>query len=288
MAEVDEDREDLDALTDEEREALAEPGEEEGEAEEQDEGDAEQADATVEAAPKIPAEPVAGAEETEEEAEGPTQAQAPLAAKAPGDAEARGAAIDEREADLKRKLDDGDITTAEFMDGLKVVGKDRSNLEWEVRKAELAAEMTEQARTNAWNKEVADFMTTTGAKLTASRPMMLAFDEVVKAITADPANQSLSDRQMLSKAYRQFEGDLSKMGVTATAPKAPSAPVPAAPKRERNIPPTLARVPSTDIEPTDGGKWAVLDRMADKDPIAYERAVERMSDAERAEYGAVN
>ena len=43
-------------------------------------------------------------------------------------------------------------------------------------------------------------------------------------------------------------------------------------------------MPSAEIESTTGGKYAVLDRLASTDPLGYEAALERMSEAERNAY----
>ncbi|WP_331373785.1 hypothetical protein [Sinorhizobium chiapasense] len=55
------------------------------------------------------------------------------------------------------------------------------------------------------------------------------------------------------------------------------------PKRE--VPPTLANVPAADISDTDdGGEFAYLDRLANKDIEAYERELGRLSDEKRDRY----
>jgi hypothetical protein len=48
----------------------------------------------------------------------------------------------------------------------------------------------------------------------------------------------------------------------------------------------LAKVPAADVEDTNGGRFAVLDRMASTDPLGYEEALNKMSAAERDAYMA--
>ena len=51
-------------------------------------------------------------------------------------------------------------------------------------------------------------MTTTAkAIIDKGEPALLAFDAIVKKVTADPANQRLSDRAQLAKASKSFQKD---------------------------------------------------------------------------------
>jgi hypothetical protein len=257
-----------------------------GKTEEEDEPA--KAAAEKEAADKAAAEAEAAkaaAGETEKEAdEGPTEVAAPLRAKAPEKAEEAIAAIRAEEEELATKFDDGEITAREFRDGLNKLGERREELNWSKRKAELAGEMSRQAQENAWHAEVRDFMTTTGANIAKSKAAMIAFDEVVKAVTADPANQKLSDRAQLDKAFKLFMDDVGgALGAKVEAP-APKPKGEAAVKKERVVPPTLAKMPAAEPESTDGGKYAALDRLAISDPLGYEKAIAKMSETEQAEY----
>ena len=58
----------------------------------------------------------------------------------------------------------------------------------------------------------------------------------------------------------------------------------AKPKREIPQVPSLANVPAADVDQPGDDKFAMLDRLADKDPVAYERALDKLSEAEREEY----
>lgn len=270
----------MDALTDEERAAIGEEGLEDTEAEAGDEG-------VEETAKESAAETEAQASETDEAEELADPILPPLRARAPENIEEIITAISSEEDALAQKFDDGDITAREYRDGLNRLNAQRDELNWNKRKADLAREMEDTAKANAWQKEVSDFMTTTAAHITKSHAAMIAFDDVVKKVTSDPANLNLSDRAQLDKAYKIFMNEVGEaFGIQPQQSQQTKATAPA-PKAARNIPPTLAKVPASDMEDLDGGKFAALDRLAAADPVAYESAVAKMSEAERAQYESV-
>lgn len=229
----------------------------------------------------------AGAAEADEEDQlAARPVETPLRANAPADADDKLKALADKEATLETKFEDGDITAAEYRKGLAAINDERNDLKWQQHKAELAADMQQQARVNSWNGTVRDFMATDAAVIGKNQPMLKAFDEYVQRITGDAANAALSDRKMLEMAWGEFQKDMSDMGVTFTAkpgaPPSKPAASPPAPKPKRELPPTLARVPQSEIEATDDGKFAALDRLASEDPEAYEAAVAKLQ--ERGEF----
>lgn len=216
----------------------------------------------------------------------------PLRASTPDNvAEVLDALAQQQEA-LAAKFDDGDITAKEYREEMDKLAAQREDIRWTQRKAELSAEMQENAKREAWVNEVNDFMTTgPGAAIAKSQVQMVAFDNIVRAVTADPQNANLSDRAQLHKAFRLYKEDVKRTyGVDLEAGSAPSAPKnqQTAPERPaRAVVPTLANVPASDPEILESGKFTALDQLASTDPIAYERAVSRLSEAERAQFEAV-
>jgi hypothetical protein len=187
-----------------------------------------------------------------------------LTARAPDNAAAVLDRVDQFEELIQTQFEDGEITSQKYRDGLRQAAEKREEVNWAQRKAELAREMDEQAKETAWYREVDRFMSTTGAAIAKSEAVKIAFDEHVKAVTSDPANQNLSDRAQLEKAHKLFMAD---MGEAFGAPS--------------------ARQPASHGECSDmdgGGRFAALDRLAETDPMAYERAVAKMSEAEQAAY----
>ena len=217
----------------------------------------------------------------------------PLRASVPDNVQEILEGLAQQQDALAAKFDDGDITAKEYRDEMDKIAAQREDIRWTQRKAELSAEMVESTKREAWIKEVNDFMTTgPGAVIAKSQVQMVAFDNIVRAVTADPANANLSDRAQLQKAFRLFKEDVQRtFGVDpeAGAPQTKQQPTqPQAPARApRAVVPTLANVPAAEPETLDQGKFSALDRLASTDPIAYERAVARLSEAERAQFEAV-
>lgn len=233
-------------------------------------------------------------EQTEDEpVEIAQRIEGPLRAPPPADVAAKTQKLDDAEIELGRRFDEGEITTNEYRDGMKQLGAERESLNWQARKAELANEMTETMQKQAWDAAVNEFMTGTGSHLTKSEALLHGFDNAVRRVTADPANHRLSDRAQLEKAYNLFWEESKAAGlnfdnaVKKTA-RQPAAQQPAPRPRDDGgkFVPTLAKVPAADSEDIDGGKWAALDRLAETDPIALEKAMAKMPQAELEAYMA--
>lgn len=277
----------LDGLTDEEIEALKEDLGEgdapivlDGDEGDDDDGEGGEGEGGKPTPPKEAPKP--NDPEPEPEAEERAEPIAPpLVATKPDDTALK--ALDDAETALETQFDDGDITASEYRKGLREVADKRAALQWEVQKADLAATMKEQAETNAWDRDVREFMAGPAAHVMASNALVQTFDAYVRQVTGDAANAGLSNKAQLAKALRLFDTDMGKAFGKQPSPKAGDAPNPA-PKPKREVPPSLARVPQADIEDMSGGKYAALDRLAETDPDAYEAAVAKMSTAEFEAY----
>lgn len=190
-----------------------------------------------------------------------------LTAKAPDQAHATLARCAEFEEEASRRFEEGEITAREYRDFLQRAADAREQARWDQRKAELASEMTQQAQDRAWYSEVDRFMATTGVQIARSHSAKIAFDEHVKAVTADPANHRLSDRAQLDKAYKLFMQDVG--GALGVAQRAAA----------------YDAMGDQGGRAVGGSDFAALDRLAETDPMAYERAVARMSPEEVDLYG---
>lgn len=199
-------------------------------------------------------------------------------------ATARLAAIDTEAENLSTRFDDGDMTAKEYAAALQKLEAERRDLDWSLRKASLAAEVVEQQATQAWfgavNEFLAEHPEIKGNKLTYA-----SFDLAVREVTGDEAHAALTSRQKLAKAYEAWS---TAFGIKPAGKPAPAAQErPAAPPR-RAMPPSLANLPAADVTSVEDGKYAALDRLAETNPLAFEAAMERMSDAERDAYMLVS
>lgn len=190
-------------------------------------------------------------------------------ARAPANAAEIEASLDRDETDLTQQFDEGDITAREYRDGVARLNDQRAELRWQKQKAELAADMRSQAEFDAWNREVENFMTKgPGAGLSKSHAAMVAFDDIVKQVTSDPANQKLSDRAQLAKAYKIYSADMAKAGIGS------------ADQIE------LARSLGDMGGGRGGADFGSIDAMIAKGDLSgVERALSRMSKDDRDRYG---
>jgi len=99
----------------------------------------------------------------------------------------------------------------------------------------------------------------------------------------------MSDKKKLETAYKMFTDDYNKafgkaVATGATTDEAVATATKAVTKAAKVIPPTLARVPASDIEATDLSPYGALDRLADSNPIEYERRLGELSERDRATY----
>ena len=186
---------------------------------------------------------------------------------------------------LETQFEDGDITSKEFRAGLDKLNKEANDLQWKVNKTELANEITEQQKMQAWYSDVGSYLAA-NPELKASQLRLKAFDTVVRQVTSDPELAKLSNQEQLAKAHEIWAREL---GQPAPKAKGQPAPKPAAEpeaKRftDRNVPPTLGRIPASAATDTDDGKYGYLDRLASTDPLKFEAELGRLSEAEQNAY----
>lgn len=198
-------------------------------------------------------------------------------------------AIGTEKDELQQQFEDGDITAKEFRAGLDKLNAEASDLQWKINKSELAEEVSEQQKVRAWYADVGDYLGE-HPELKASKLKLQAFDTIVREVTGDPANANLSNRQQLAKAHEIWARELG-----LPAPKARNEQgkqndaTQKAPAQERNfadrkVVPSLGKVPAAEVNETDDGRWAHLDRLMETNPIAYEEALAKMSEAEQEAY----
>lgn len=198
-------------------------------------------------------------------------------AELPADIEAKRTALDTQEDDLVKKFDEGDITFAEYNKELRSLNRERADLDRAELKAELAQEAQQSQVEQTWQ--------TTANTFVAEHPLISknettwsSFDAIVRRVTAETMQKGEQpSRRDLEKAYKQWTEDLgiADAGTQKSQPKQ---------KKQNVVPPNLGKVPAATANDTDDGKFAHLDRLAESDPLAFEAALAKMSDAQRDEY----
>ena len=266
------DNEQDDGLTPEERAALGEddgagtpPADVEDDAANADEAaaaaaeaekakqEAEAAKATDDAAAAATETPPADAAATETEA---AQQSAPiLVAQPTADAQAKLTDIETKKEALLTQFDDGDITARDYQKQLDALAKEERKIEFEIHEANLAAKLETQRLQNDWNKTCDAFVDSHPVY----KDMPWAYKELdaaVRDLASKPETAQWSGQKFLDEAHKAMVAKY-KFPEPAAADKQQ--------RQRQDLPPNLAKVPAANLEDTTGGRFAVLDRMAQKD-----------------------
>lgn len=214
-------------------------------------------------------------------AAGATEAQpqpAPLlVAQVPENVDAKLAEITTQKGSLLDQFDNGDITAKEYQLQLDALNKQERQIERQIERAETAAEMEKQRLQNDWNTTCNSFVDRNPIYKDNQR-LYKALDAEVRELATKPETANWSGQKFLDEAHKNLKaafGFQDSAQASDTKRKAPP---------QRELPPNLAKVPAADVEDTNGGRFAVLDRLANSDPVAYEETLNKMSAAERDAY----
>lgn len=206
-----------------------------------------------------------------------------LVAQAPADAEAKLAEIATAKEALVTKVDEGDITVKEYQMELDKLNKQEREIERAVDKAKLAGELEAQRQANDWKSTVDAFIKENPRySPEKSEAMYKLLDIEVRRVAMTDEFKNRTDaaagREILAKANENLAAQL---GFEAK-PKTPPPPPP--PGKKPETIPSLHAAPAADVNDTNGGKYAVLDRLATTNPIAYEEELMKLSESERNSY----
>ena len=201
-----------------------------------------------------------------------------LVAPPPNDAVAKLADIEVRKEALLEQFDNGDVTAREYQKQLDSIAKEERAIERAQDRADLAAQMEQQRLQNDWNATCASFVESHAIYKDNPR-LYKALDAEVRELAAKPETSSWSGQKFLDEAHKSLKQAFGfSEGVSPDRNGGKPAP------RGRELPPNLAKVPAADVQDTNGGRFAVLDRLASSDPIAYEDALATMSQRDRDAY----
>ena len=199
-----------------------------------------------------------------------------LVAPPPEDADAKLADIEARKEALLTQFDDGDITAKDYQKQLDVLAKEERSVEMAKFEAGIAQKMEQQRLQNDWNKTCEAFVDSHAVY----KEMPWAYKELdakVRDLASKPETAQWSGQKFLDEAHKELVAKYK-------FPETPKADDKQDKRKERELPPNLAKVPAANVEDTNGGRFAVLDRLANTDPVAYEETLNKMSQAERDAY----
>lgn len=207
----------------------------------------------------------------------------------PADTDAKLQALDAKETEVETKFQAGEVTNAEYREQVRAIDKERRAIEGAKLKAEIAAE----TKAVVWAQQTVSGFLDAHPIYGQNETLFAALDIEVRklqASAADPFSPSI-----LTKAHAKVQAAFSAIGVPKEAPvtekaKADTKPAPKAPEKQIEVkprdpvPPSLAKVPAAEVESTDGGKFAYLDRLQASDYEAFEAALSKLSPADHNAY----
>ena len=270
--------EELDSLSDSEREAILSSSDDADDAaaddadpdtgpEEDDELDAAPAEAAAVVA-AVAAEPAAEAVDAE-----PPEFTPRLVVEAPADAATKFTEFASQKEALRAHLSDGDIGLDEYTAQLDVIGKEERALERQVWEAESAQKQNTQQDLQRWEWEQEQFFADKTNEAYKDKYLLTAFNAAIIDLANAPENASKKGPWFLSEANKMIRERFGMAKPTIEPPKPPRRP---------NIPPTLGGMPSAELPETGGGnEFGHLDKLKG---FELEAAVARMSPAEQERY----
>lgn len=257
--------------------AAAEDEGEDGEQEEEQEVEAEQP--STEGTPPATQEPATSEEagDDEDEIQFPADAQ-----KAVSELTEKLAQNESQQEALLEQFDDGELTREEYAEKLAELRKENQQFTKDQAKAEGQIENAIEA----YRKDVRGFLKD-HAEYKPGGLLHKALDDRVKEL------QQASDNPLSPKLIRQAHKQIQEeLGLVKPGAKEPSTPgqketgKTVTPKPTRELPPNLNALPAAEVNDAtdDDGRYAVLARLAKTDPIAHEKALLKMTEAEQDEY----
>lgn len=215
----------------------------------------------------------------------PSQNIAPVfVAEAPADYEAKLAEFNTQAADLKAKFKNGDMDVDEYDAQRASIDTQKTALERQVFKAEIARDMQAQSIANQWSTEVKALFSNAakaesgGIDYNKDDAKRADLDMFLKVLSESPANKDKPMSFFTSEAHKRV---LALHGISASAAPAPASRAP----NLSTMPKTLAGVPTTGAQPQDtgGDEFAHLDALNGE---AFESALLKLSPDQRERYAA--
>ena len=176
-------------------------------------------------------------------------------------------------ADIKKQFDEGELSIDEYIDA-------KSALDRQIVKAELKAELAQDAATKSWEQSQKDFLGQ-NAYLRDNDVLYDAFAMQVNKLLADPKSASMSDADLLKAAQARVDAAIGRKPAD-TEPQKDESPVRKAKKDAADVskaPKTLQGIPAAaPADDVDGNPFAYLDRLNGEE---FEAAIAKLSDSDR-------
>lgn len=200
-----------------------------------------------------------------------------LTADDPEGAEDRLKEIAEAKEKLIEQFDDGELTAKEYQLELDKLAKQEREIERAIDRADLARDMAAQQARNEWLSTVNRFLSE-HPQYQQSPLMHRTLDTAVRELASKEENANLTGAEILQKAHEQIVTEFGLKQAASGKGEGKKAP------RKMDVPPTLAKVPASDMTETENTRWSKLDRLMERDPERYEEELAKLSDSDREAY----
>lgn len=191
-----------------------------------------------------------------------------LVTQLPSDYDEQVKTIADKKTEVFDQFENGDISTAEYHKQLDAISKDERKLE---RIKERAEYDSQQAQHNWANITVAGFLAQ-NPQYQGNQGLLNALDMEVRALQSQSGN--MFDPSHLANAHERVKEQFAPMFISATK----------APKTEPRTVPSLANTPASDIDEPSAGEFDYLDRLAASDPIRYEDELLKLQSSSPSKY----
>lgn len=213
-----------------------------------------------------------------EVADDPAEFTPRFVAEVPADAETKFAEFNSKKADLRAKLNDGDIGLDEFTEQLDAIGKEERALERKVWESENAQKQNDNIANQRWQWEQEQFFADKANVAYKDKYLLTALDAAIKDLANDPANASKKGPWFLSEADKMIR---ERFGMAKPGKQEIDPPPPPPKTQRRNAPPTLANMPSAELPETGGDEFAHLDKLG---AVELEAALAKMPQDQQDRY----
>lgn len=202
--------------------------------------------------------------------------------KAPEGAENQLKELNEKRLAVAEQFDQGEITAKELIAQTAEIDAQIRRLERQIDRAEATRDQAERA----WQDHTVPAFLADHPHYRDNPALLGLLDQEVRRlqVAASESGKNPLSPAILAAADQAIRDQLGKIGVALPAKTPAAKPEKSDQSLKPKIPPSIANLPATDITDTDDGRYSGLDRLAERDPVAYEAALARMSDAEREAY----
>jgi hypothetical protein len=186
----------------------------------------------------------------------------------------KAAALKAQRAEIAKQFDDGELLGNEFLQKMEALADEQRAIDTQ----QISADIEKKHALKSWGGAVKAF-TTAHPEYGPDSPLRGLLDVEVRKLQASVNNPT--NPALLERAHKAIQKTVAAAyGVKPAEPAAKPTDKKAAAtalKKRPAPPPTLASVPASDIsEADDGGEFAYLDRLAEKDSVGFERELAKL------------